>query len=317
VSHEWEAGFDAGLLDERVSLTVTCYHQTTRDALLNRPVSPSLGFSANQLVNVGEIRNDGVETSLSATVAETDRLRWAVDLGYAYNRNEVVDMGGVAPFTIDRFGSRVVEGYPLGGKWQLVSVGTAENGMPIRSDSAVYVGSGMPAHTGSFGSSLSYGDWELFGNAQWAAGQVVTNNTLAYQVQMRTGEEYFRTLIENDGNASSPEVAALVARSGLLGEYTEDADWLKLRELGVRYSVPAAWARRMGATRAALGVSARNLLTLTPYSGADPEVSATVVPLTTGYEVAGSRQFSTFSVGNDFFTVPQARQLVMSIDVQF
>ena len=317
VSHEWEGGFDAGLLDERVSLSVTGYHQTTRDALLNRPVAPSMGFTANQLVNVGEIRNVGVETSLRAVLAETGRLRWDVDFGYAYNRNEVVDMGGVAPFTIDRFGSRVVEGYPLGGKWQLVSTGTAANGMPIRSDSAVYTGSGIPPHTGSFGSSLSYGGWELFGNAQWAAGQVVTNNTLAYQVLMRTGEEYFQTLIDNGGNAQSPAVQALVARAGLLGEYTEDADWLKVREVGVRYSLPASWARRLGGSRASLGVSGRNLLTLSPYSGADPEVSATVVPLTTGYELAGTRQYSTFSVGNDFFTVPQARQLVMSFDVQF
>lgn len=320
VSTEWEAGFDAGLFDERVSLTLTGYQQTTRDALLRRPVAPSLGYLSAQLSNIGTIRNRGVEAGVEAQVVRTGDLSLDLSASYAYNQNEVVDLGGVKPIVLDRFGTRVQEGYPLGGKWQNVVEGVDAAGMPIRSRDAVYVGTGIAPANGSLGGRLGWRGVELFADAQWAAGHVVTNNTRAYMLQRRTGEEYYAAVERNGDNPANPqsaEVRALLARANVLGAFTEEADWLKLREVGATYTLPAGLSRRLGAERATLSLSARNLATLTGYSGPDPEVSATVGYANTALPVVGQDLFTTASVGNDFFTVPQARQLVVGLDVQF
>lgn len=307
VSYEWEGGFDAGLLDERLSLAATFYHQTTRDALLNRTFPPSMGFLQPQLTNLGSLRNIGVELAADATLTQNDRMTWSVNANYAYNENEVLDMGTTPFIQIDRFGTRVVEGYPAAGKWEFITVGTDENGYPIRSDSVVYLGTSMPPHTGSLGTNLIYGPLSLFANAQFAAGHVVNNMNRPYMIRLKTGEEYFNAVIANNDDPANPQtepVKQLIARAQIFGDYIEGADWLKMREVTLSYTLPEGLAGMIGSDRARLSVSARNLFTLTEYSGTDPEVSSTY---TNG----------SLSIGADYFTVPQSRQLVFGFDVQF
>jgi TonB-dependent starch-binding outer membrane protein SusC len=57
--------------------------------------------------------------------------------------------------------------------------------------------------------------------------------------------------------------------------YIESGTFLKMRELSVSYDLPRSWYGTMvpGLKSARLGMSGRNLLTFTPYSGLDPEVS--------------------------------------------
>ncbi|HET7275192.1 MAG TPA: TonB-dependent receptor [Longimicrobiaceae bacterium] len=307
VSYEWEAGFDAGLMDERLSLAATFYHQTTKDALLNRTFPPSMGFLQPQLTNLGSLRNIGIELATDATLMQNDRITWSVNASYAYNKNEVLDMGETPFIQIDRFGTRVVEGYPAAGKWEFVTVGTDEDGYPIRSDTVVYLGTSMPPHTGSLGTNLTYGPFSLFANAQFAAGHVVNNMNRPYMIRLKTGEEYFNAVIANNDDPTDPQtepVKQLIAQARIFGDYIEGADWLKMREVTLTYTLPEGVAGMVGSDRARLSVSARNLFTITEYSGTDPEVSSTY---TNG----------SLSIGADYFTVPQPRQLVFGVDVQF
>jgi len=81
---EWEAGFDASTLNDRLSLEVTYYDQTTSDALFNVRQIPSKGFidrngSSSQLENVGTLSNKGWEIALSGTIVQGDTWQW--DLG--------------------------------------------------------------------------------------------------------------------------------------------------------------------------------------------------------------------------------------------
>ena len=324
VSHEWEGGLDATLLDGRLELDATGYHQTTHDAILSRASAPSLGFLTAQLVNVGEVRNRGLELSAAATLVETADLSWSLSASYGYNQNEVLELGGATPLTADPFfGTRVVEGYPLGGKWQFVQKEVGADGLPVRADTAHYLGTGLPPHTGGFGAKLGYGALQLFANAQWAAGHVITNRTRADMIRNRTGKEYFDLVIANGDNPTAPTsipVRSLVARGGMLGEFTERGDWLKLREVSAAYSIPGRLSRVVGSERATITVSGRNLFTATRYGGADPEVAGTLVTppsVPQPYFVPGNRQFATFAVGNDYFTVPQTRQVTVGLDLQF
>jgi len=307
VSYEWEGGFDAGLFDESVSLNANFYYQTTKDALLRRTYPPSMGFLETQLTNLGELRNMGLELSAQATLMERSGFSWKGTAAYAYNSNEVKNMGGTPFIQIDRFGTRVQEGYPVGGKWDRVTVGTDANGYPIPSDTAVYIGPSFPPHTGSLGTDVTYGPFNFFAHSQFAAGHVVNNMNRPYMVRLKTGKEYFETVIANNDDPVNPQTDAvkiLQARAQIFGDFIEEADWWKLREVGISYSLPLSLISPIGADFGRLTLTGRNLLTWTKYSGTDPETSST-------YE-AGS-----LSVGADYFTVPQARQLMVVVDFRF
>jgi hypothetical protein len=97
-------------------------------------------------------------------------------------------------------------------------------------------------------------------------------------------------------------VKILMAESTIFGDFIESADWLKLREVGLVYTLPSRVAAAVGGQSARLSVSGRNLLTITGYSGTDPEVSSTF-------------NNGSLSIGADYFTVPQARQLLVGFDI--
>ena len=64
----------------------------------------------------------------------------------------------------------------------------------------------------------------------------------------------------------------------------EDASFLRLRNITIGYSVPARVIRHIRASNLRVYLSADNLLTITRYSGPDPEVSTRNSVLTPGFD---------------------------------
>lgn len=111
-----EVGGDIGLANDRLLVEATYYDAVTEDALFTAPFAPSTG-QANQLRNIGEVRNRGVEVSTTAYLIETRDL--SVRLTGSVNTldNEVVSNGGTPEFNAGGFlflGSFVDEGQPVG-----------------------------------------------------------------------------------------------------------------------------------------------------------------------------------------------------------
>src|SRR5690606_23182192 len=76
-SKELEAGFDAGLLDDRLTVSLTAYRKTTEDALLSVPVAPSVyGSGVTMLTNIGVVRNSGIELTAGLEPLRTDPVTW-------------------------------------------------------------------------------------------------------------------------------------------------------------------------------------------------------------------------------------------------
>jgi outer membrane receptor protein involved in Fe transport len=90
VTAEFETGFDASWLEDRVNVGFTYYRQITDDALLNVQPTPSLGFTNNQLMNVGKIRNSGTETSITVSPVRRESLGLDVGLNFTTNNSEVL-----------------------------------------------------------------------------------------------------------------------------------------------------------------------------------------------------------------------------------
>jgi TonB-dependent starch-binding outer membrane protein SusC len=86
-----------------------------------------------------------------------------------------------------------------------------------------------------------------------------------------------RLLYDFGNNSPDPAEAAKRLEAFTNGDarpYIEDASFVKLREVSVVYNMPKKMAKSFASLDTLqFGLSARNLLTLTDYSGLDPEVS--------------------------------------------
>ena len=150
---QYDAGIDLGLFDNRINLTLDYYVKSTEDLLLNAPVSAQSGY-ANQVLNIGEIRNSGWEISLSTTNIQSDNFSWRTDFNINFNKNEVIDLGGASFIPVVVPGGwltspgRVIVGEPIGTMYGFVYDGvyqiddfTWQNGsdVTIPHDSRNYV----------------------------------------------------------------------------------------------------------------------------------------------------------------------------------
>jgi TonB-dependent starch-binding outer membrane protein SusC len=104
-TNELEVGFDASVLEDRLGVEFTYYHQDTKDALFTVTQIPSLGFLGGQLENVGGLTNRGMELSLNARVLQSPDFYWDLGGSVATNRSEITDTGPATVYTL-------VEGQP-------------------------------------------------------------------------------------------------------------------------------------------------------------------------------------------------------------
>lgn len=89
---EFNAGLDAALLHNRISLTLDAYRSKTKDLLLLVTEPATTGFT-QQLQNVGSVQNNGLELSLTTLNLSRADLTWRSTLTLARNRNKVLDLG--------------------------------------------------------------------------------------------------------------------------------------------------------------------------------------------------------------------------------
>lgn len=323
---EIEAGFEAGLLDDRASLEFTWYDRTTDDLVLSVPLPPSTGFQS-QFQNVGELKDRGFEMTLETLNIDREDLRWTTRLQVARNQNEVQSLrtpGDTLTFGFGgSFSNAVVEGHPVGAFYGNFTDTDADGnpvideatGLPVRARNEAgtlenrILGDPEPDFTASLRSTVSVDDrltvdFLLDGRF----GNDMANLTQRIQEFFGTAEvveeEIERAVARMDDPSLQPIQYTLNGELiGNFGRYIEDGTFVKLRELSVRYQLGSGVARTLGASSASLRLAARNLFTLTDYSGLDPEIN--------------SFGASTVSRGLDFANTPIPRSYVLGIDVRF
>jgi hypothetical protein len=110
-------GFDAGLLDNRVTFELTHYKKVTRDVILQDLVAPSMGFSGNRYVNVGKISNAGWEAKIDWRPIARESVDLMLSFNGSHNTNLVEDLGGKKVVADTRGRWQHIEGYELGSMW--------------------------------------------------------------------------------------------------------------------------------------------------------------------------------------------------------
>ncbi len=273
---EIEFGADLGFADNRVLFNATYYIKTIDDLLLRAQVPSSSGFT-NQVVNAGELENKGVELGLEAEAVKTEDLSWAIGLNWWKNNSKVkrLDIPG---FNTGGFAAFLGQGRIQEGESATQLIGTIDpsqcNGddcsnVDPEGDGFMKFGDMEADFNMSWTNSITYKNFELNWLFHWKqGGDGINLSTLLYDLGQVTWD-YDDMTLDPSGTLSNGDyrLAALGVHPGV---YIEDASYMRLREIGLFYTVPASV---LNVNNLRVGVSGRNLWNSFDYNSYDPEVS--------------------------------------------
>ena len=122
-------GVDFSFFQNRLSGSIEVYQNTTKDLLINFPITGS-GYDS-QYRNLGSTRNRGVELTLNAPIVSKKDFSLNIGGNIAYNRNRVTNLGGLSSITAQSYWASteigddyiVQVGQPLGNMYGYVSDG--------------------------------------------------------------------------------------------------------------------------------------------------------------------------------------------------
>lgn len=139
-----DIGIDAALFHQRISLTVDYFLKKTRDLLLQRPLSPTLG-GTNQTIwdNAGSMKNQGFEFLVNYNSNVNREFRYQIGLNGTILHNELTSLpadvsyiglpGSVLHSTnFDQEVSRTYVGYPIASFYGYVAEGLFQNEQQIK-----------------------------------------------------------------------------------------------------------------------------------------------------------------------------------------
>jgi TonB-dependent SusC/RagA subfamily outer membrane receptor len=327
---EIEGGIDVGI-NNRYTFSATYYYQQTNNSIVDFQPAPSTGLGDfNQPRNVGEITGQGVETALDLTLLQTETARVRLNTSYSYRFAEVQELNGqalsgvfdqnfvregLAPST---FYGLEVDGaeFNEAGEFAGPNIIDQNDDGVINSEDRVKLGNPTPDHFGGITLNVQFFDnLTVTGRAEYQLGHQVWNGTKEFAtsngVNPRVSElntQLGELEVGSDAYRSAAnELAELNTQDRLFGNFLEDADFLKIREIGVSYDFTGLADRFIASDLPVrefrVKLSGQNLFTFTDYSGPDPQVNFN-----------GGRGITA---GQDFFTLQQPRTFTASVSVGF
>ena len=309
-SRELELGFDASMLNDRVSVEFTYYTKRTRDALVERNIAPSGGVSDIQFFNLGEVSNSGAELAINTRLLDSRSIAWDLALSGSINNNKLIELGaGVEPIIFGFGLQRHEEDLPLGGYWARPILGFDDTdgdgiisaGEVTVGPDPVFRGRALPNKEAALNSTVTLFDGRVRVGTQfdYRGGNYIDNAIESFRC---TPVLNCRGLVDRTAPLEEQAKAQAVLNEATEWGFFEPAWFIKLRELSLTVFAPDAWARSFRASRLSLTLAGRNLWTITDYSGVDPEVNA-----------FAQDNFAT----SDFESQPQVRYWTARLNIGF
>ena len=172
----------------------------------------------------------------------------------------------------------------------------------------VYLGDANPDLYGGFGVTIEYKKLVLTSYFNYKLGQDVINETRMYNENMYNTDNQSTAVLRRwrkSGDVTDiPRAVYGQARNWLGSDrFVENASYLRMKSLTLSYQMPAAWNARMGVQSAKGFITAYNIMTLTEYTGQDPEV--------------GFNGADRFAVGRDRSLTPPPVSATVGINLIF
>ena len=338
-SYQADGGIELGLFHNRVTLNLDYYNRTTKDLLLQTPIPYSAGLNQNNVyINIGSVRNTGLEVNLTTTNIQTKDLTWTTTFLFASNKNKILKLnnGNADIFPGPNFlgETNILRvGEAIGSFYGRYRVGTwsdkeateaATHNLKPGDRKYLYnadgsekygiIGRSNPKWTGTFNSSLNYKNWDFSFDIRFVQG-VNTAATFKHSSEDRqTIANSLKTVLNawtpTNQNTMISQVRnyAYAQDSKFDTWWVEDGSFIRGQNFILGYTLPSKLLDRAHISRLRFYVSVQNLFISTKYTGYDPEVDT----YNTGY---GSN--ANFSQNLDFFSYPRPRVWNAGVNLNF
>ena len=302
---ELNVGLDFALLNNRLQGQIQVYQSHSSELLWQYTTSETQGFSNVYFENLMALKNQGVEVQLNFSAVQTNNLSWQSNLSVAHNRTtldspfpqtsdqgnpnqQLVGSPGSPGFCcgylqllengkpIGQFYTYRSEGIDANGQWKTVDANG--NGQIDEADRQV-TGNAQPDLTLGWDNTLQWKQFTL--NVFWrgAIGHDQLNVfNLFYANPQRLKDNPGFSIPEV---ALSPGFAKLRSNTTPISDYfVENASFMRLENLSVAYDFPTKPQKKFNLK---LYLSTQNLLTISSFTGNDPElrlsnVDAALIP---------------------------------------
>ncbi len=338
-------GLDVGINNNQFTLSLEYYNNKSDDLLIDRPLAYSLGYNDPVITeNVGSVKTHGLEANLGYNDYDGD-FTWSANLNFGTSKNEVISLGGVPSIPGANFEGEFVSrisvgeplfyfyGYKTNGIYQtqeeIEEVLTANpdqtavkpgdvryvdinNDGQINSDDKVKIGNPYPDFTFGFNFNANYKNFDLNLFVNGSIGNDVFNTNI-YDLEGMTRPFNAGTQVLNrwtgPGTSNSiPRALGATQNTNASDRYVEDGSYTRLRNLVIGYSFPSEFFNDTF-SKFRVYLSGQNLLTLTDYSGLDPEIGR--ISLNNG----AARD--NFELGIDRGNYPQPKSVQIGLQVAF
>ena len=302
---QWETNYNLNLgldfaLWNRINVTLEYYTRTTKNLLMDRPISMTTGFSS-YLMNIGEVKNKGVELEISSTNIQTKDFSWNTTFNISHNKNKIVTLDGMQ--TEIKSGSqirKVGKSYrtfymiefaginPETGAPQFYTNDVDENGNYIKditeeinkAHAIVLDKHAEPNAIGGLSNTLRYKWFDLnfmfsyqFGGYSydnWAQKTEHGGNDLEANIP-----SYYKDSWKKPGDVTKYELfyekPSVAMNKVTTTRRLHSTDFIRLKTLTFGFTVPKDWTRKIGIENVRLYASANNLWTWAAYDYYDPE----------------------------------------------
>lgn len=310
---KWNVGLNFSIFD-RAHFQVDFYRNKSTDMLMSIPYSRTTGFSSG-IGNVASMTNTGIEANVDVDILKTKDFYWSFKANVGYNKNEITELfQGRDEYVIANTGLKMAVGHAYGEFYYVRSAGVdPQTGAPLYYDKdgnktkkyneerdAVFLGKNRYAPwTGGFGTNFRYKNVSLIADFAWVAGKymMINDDYFIANPQLATG---WNQRVEMLNIWTTPgqitDIPGAKYDVMITDHMVQNASFLRMKTLSIQYEFPKKW---MQATRYIKGVKvfgiARNLFTITPFEGYDPEPDMNLVQ----------------------FNYPNTRQFVIGAEISF
>ena len=292
-------GLDFTMMDTKLSGSVDYFINTTKDLIVrdNSVISTTAIDAGAPFVNKGEVENKGVDLQLSYGSETSSGLKYNFDFNISSYKNEVISLVNDTP----AFGSnyregamtRTAVGYPishfygkphdgLDSNGRLNFIDSNGDGLVNDSDRTI-IGSPHPDFTFGFNTNLALGNWDMSIFFNGSQGNDVYNWVKIFShfptfVHGGRTDAVLSSWTPQNTNTGQPALSMGVQNGETAPNsfMVEDGSFIRLKSLQLGYNFSSAdlAAKGLGMVdNMRVYVSATNLLTITDYSGMDPEVA--------------------------------------------
>jgi TonB-linked SusC/RagA family outer membrane protein len=288
----WNIGLDFTLFD-KLDGNIDVYDRKTTDMLLDKNVPQTTGFSTNFL-NIGSLRNRGVEFQLNYDIINNNNMKWDVGANIAFNRTKILELGDneeIAYSEDSRLRHKVGKSMYSFRLLDYYGVDPT-NGDALYRDASgnltndynkaryIYPGSPEPKFIGGFNTSLSWNNFQLGAFFEFKGGNYVmlierryleSDGNQMSNNQILTALNYWKKPGDTGVNPKPLAGNSTNSYNFSTTRFLQRGDYLRVKDITLSYNLPTELLSKANVSGLKLYLSAQNIYTFHDVDWWDPE----------------------------------------------